>query len=454
MPRGGRPGSVDGTDISPESVNAERLFNVHRFICDDSQEFADALTYAENNQGVTIRLGDGIYSPGDHISLPVSVRGGFRLEGNFTGRDSFNFDGILINDPANPSGTILDLGGGTLFDQNDTTGFVIRDFGVRNLTKLITTGEAVGSGDTKGISYGYATNINIEEPGDYAFDLGNCLTFNLQNIVGTQTDTLAHMWCSHSTLQAGNSVWQDVLVATRSDTAPTGPGIYLEARDNALNYMTLLSPQVISGSATGTHPAIKVEGKNGNPAQNSTLSNIDTEGSYLYGVHEAGDARQNHYEYAGNAAQDYQVYLDGAGSSAHANSKFYEAWSGSTNNFFTGRWKTVDGANQCGIYRHADEFVNNDERLRIVPGQLNRRIMFFEEGTQHRVQIVQGGEGLSPGTARSPPSTSEIDALGGGPVLFVSDGTVGNFNDIYAAWNISGTVKVIEVADVASATAP
>jgi len=450
-------GVVDA-DVDNQSVHTKRVNNEIHVPNGDTAKLAEALIEAETTQNTHIEVGDGLFTLTDNLSasdFPIQPAAGFSINGEFPGDDTFTYDSINLADDRAQTGTIIDGGANVLFEFVDKTGVQIEDLGIRNVKHAVRCGAAATGDAGYGLAQSLLRNLAIWEPTDYAFKLFNFQRLNMDMIIGGHVQNgFIHAINDHDVLEGGNSVWRDILGAGSGARDVTNHMIHLEvdsttSGNKAMNYINMQRPQVISGSTTGTYDAFRIEGTgtNGEECQLMNLQGVDLEGGFKNHIHTLNNARFNHIEYAGNSsASEYDVYLDGVGDTCIGNIKA-DAYSGSSNNVFLGRWNKIDGQPQTFFGRLA--LGSEGENARLVPGVLGRRVVFTDEFAEFVNQDVKAEAHSGP--PRGEPTTSDLN--GDEAMVYVSDGTgSGATGDLMYAVNDAGTIKTSILAARSNAT--
>ncbi|WP_435075948.1 hypothetical protein [Halococcus sp. AFM35] len=419
------PDSLDGQTITPAQVgtDAERadvyggvvqsqeLSNIATHVCHDSQDLADALTAASNGEYVKAHLGDKTYTPADHITLPVDVSaGGIELHGYYPGRPNFSPDAYKPQ-----RGTVIDAGGSTLLTGSDFSGFKMESVTVHNCTHAV----EFGSSTELGVANASIKDVIISSNTDYALKFWNSQIDRLDNVLQYNGPALIHSIgtaisagtdTTTSGFQPTNGTWIELHSSCDGSMSP----IKLEAQTDSTfnNFVTMIRPQVISGSVANTDATAGIEliggGANDAATQNHTIIAADIEGAWQHAVRTKNYVFNCAIGIAGTTGEcEWDVYLESNTRNCDVTSQRpISVYSVATSNSIPNQTTNLGGNYSMGLtqndsdpsratlYTGVNAFAWElyDDRVRFGDGQVVQTTEAFRQNPKD-LQGVTGGRG-------------------------------------------------------------
>jgi hypothetical protein len=367
--------------------------------------FDAAKTYVGNlnagaDKAVDIVIPQGTYS----LSGPYTLVGGMHISGVMprmivpTTGDHNPTDNMQKN-----GGTWIDCGNAMCFTGTGVEGVRLENLGFTDFT----TAMSFGGNNLEGIYDSTFRNLRfIGQPtinaSDKAIELYNSAFVTLDHIYASYVNTGLHFISQSTFVSPGNSVINDFFVFTYTKSAasgnntPTKAGIVLEGADtgsggNNLLYLTLIQPQVQSGSSDGTGYAFAVQG-----VSTALVANLIIVGADFTGA---------------GAAAFYADRLNNSVLSAAGNTGFTNGITLTTNdsgNQFMGSWGTgwidptpVNGNILWSKYVQGAPIFNNGlstgnfsgSDLKLGNQTASDTIADFGSGTQHCYVVNEGAVG-------------------------------------------------------------
>jgi len=189
------------------------------------------------------------------VNSQITLKPGVSLEGVFPKRR--NVDPVMpdAGSAEIETGTILIAGTGglTCFTGNGLTGIELRNLGFKGFKRVID----IGAKDVLGIAFSRFENLYIDNAGDVAINLVNTQHLRISHVMAVIPDGARFLYLAndHYNWSGPCNVFDDLFVVGGKQTDGV---MLLEARQNTLNGIEIIRPQINMWDSGGVGCGIKL----------------------------------------------------------------------------------------------------------------------------------------------------------------------------------------------------